>query len=463
LVVSLSLSGSLSSCTGATDEQLPPDVADPAATHTPSGAVARYRGALALLPGTADSLLTLTGILTDELAALPTAVGVSRGYTALDSRQPSTSFDGLYAQLHHLRGEAQEARGFLRAYAPDSSAALAGHLYALEGWAELSLADVFCSGIPLSTVNFSGDYTLAAGSTTQAVYEHAIRLLDSAVALSADSGLRLQPFAAVVRGRALLALGRYAEAAAAVAGVLDAYTYQVTYTPANFHLLQSFAANYPTVTGTPSAANGEGGTGLDYRTSGDPRTPSTALGSDQLGNTMYFPDKYPTSGAVTLTLASGIEARLIEAEAALQANPEDGQWLARLNALRTDGTFEVDTQVVAVDETVTPPDTTFAYDTLWHAGSGGVAGLDTLADPGTADGRLDLLFRERAFWLYLTGHRQGDLRRLVREYLRDPEMVYPTGTYPGGPGTYGSAMVAPVPEAEHTLNTKYTGCFNADA
>jgi len=36
-------------------------------------------------------------------------------------------------------------------------------------------------------------------------------------------------------------------------------------------------------------------------------------------------------------LASGVEARLIEAEAALQANPDDGQWLAKLNALRTAG------------------------------------------------------------------------------------------------------------------------------
>jgi hypothetical protein len=111
-------------------------------------------------------------------------------------------------------------------------------------------------------------------------------------------------------------------------------------------------------------------------------------------------------------LASGVEARLIEAEAALQAG-DPATWLATLNALRTDGTFDV--------TPMSPPDT------MWHAGGAAAAGLAPLADPGTAGGRVDLLFRERAFWLYLTGYRQGDLRRLIRQYGRTPDQVYPTG------------------------------------
>jgi len=39
-------------------------------------------------------------------------------------------------------------------------------------------------------------------------------------------------------------------------------------------------------------------------------------------------------------------------------------------------------------------------------------------DPGTQVGREDLLFRERAFWLFATGHRLGDLRRLARPALK---------------------------------------------
>src|SRR4029077_20049777 len=98
-------------------------------------------------------------------ASLPAPRNVGRvPYTNIDSRQDLTmGFEGVYSSLHHLRGQAREARGFLGAYAPDSSPALAGHLYALEGYAEVLLAEVFCSGIPLSTVDFNADYTLAAG------------------------------------------------------------------------------------------------------------------------------------------------------------------------------------------------------------------------------------------------------------------------------------------------------------
>jgi hypothetical protein len=165
-----------------------------------------------------------------------------------------------------------------------------------------------------------------------------------------------------------------------------------------------------------------------------------------------------------------VEARLIEAEAQLQAG--GAAWLATLNALRTDGTYSgADSAVVSVDTTYPPEgeegamqvDTTYHVDTLWNAGSGGVAGLAPLTDPGTPEARVDLVFRERAFWLYLTGHRQGDLRRLIRQYGRDPETVYPTGPYSGGYGTYGSDVDAPVPVQERQTNPRYAGCISRGA
>jgi hypothetical protein len=98
----------------------------------------------------------------------------------------------------------------------------------------------------------------------------------------------------------------------------------------------------------------------------------------------------------------------------------------------------------------------------WRAGAGGVAGLAPLTDPGTAAGRVDLLFRERAFWLYLTAHRQGDLRRLVRVYLRAQSAVYPVGPYAGGSGSFGAEIVAPVPSLEQDRNPMYVGCLQRD-
>ena len=46
-------------------------------------------------------------------------------------------------------------------------------------------------------------------------------------------------------------------------------------------------------------------------------------------------------------------------------------------------------------------------------------GLDPLPTPGNRDAAVDQLFSERAFWLFATGHRLGDMRRLIRQYGRE--------------------------------------------
>src|SRR4029077_8494935 len=120
-------------------------------------------------------------------------------------------------------------------------------------------------------------------------------------------------------------------------------------------------------------------------------------------------------------LADGIEARLIQAEAALHVQ-DTLTWRATLNHLRA---------------------TAFPVP------------LDMLSDPGSDTARVSLTFRERAFWLFLTGHRQGDLRRLVSQYGRAPNTVYPTGVYPGGPGHYGSDVTVPIPAEERTYNSLF--------
>jgi hypothetical protein len=51
-----------------------------------------------------------------------------------------------------------------------------------------------------------------------------------------------------------------------------------------------------------------------------------------------------------------------------------------------------------------------------------------------------LLMSERAWWMWGTGHRLGDLRRLVRNYTMNAEDVYPSGDYHKG-AFYGSDVV----------------------
>jgi hypothetical protein len=71
------------------------------------------------------------------------------------------------------------------------------------------------------------------------------------------------------------------------------------------------------------------------------------------------------------------------------------------------------------------------------------------------------MFRERAFWLFGTGHRLGDLRRLVRQYGRGSETVFPTGNYFKG-GLYGTDVNIPVPFEERN-NPNFTGCLDRGA
>jgi starch-binding outer membrane protein, SusD/RagB family len=71
---------------------------------------------------------------------------------------------------------------------------------------------------------------------------------------------------------------------------------------------------------------------------------------------------------------------------------------------------------------------------------------------GTA-AQVDQLFKERAYWLYLTSHRLGDLRRLIRQYGRTATSVFPSGPYFKG-GQYGTDVNSPVPQQEQN-NPKY--------
>lgn len=438
----------LTGCHDLLNPPLPAGTGDPSTFKNEAGALARYRETLNTAAAAFVKYAVESGEFTDELerdAQGRVAGRVNRIDERIlpEQRVQIVDFNEQivsYGELHAVRGDAQEALGALAKYAPAQPPALSAEMYALEGYAELELAEFYCSGVPLSTLDFEGDFTYHAGSPTTEVYEHAIALLDTARTLGADDA-RIVSLASVGTARALLELGQFPEAAQAAAGVPDGFRYQflVDWRGA---ALNGGAREISPLEGM-TVADREGRNGLDYVSSADPRSRTHV--AVLFNEPVNVPDAYVD--VAPFTLASGTEARLIEAEAALQAN--DAAWLEKLNALRTDGTF--DTQPDPTDATRT--------DTLWHAGTGGVAGLAPLADPGTPDGRVDLLFRERALWLFITGHRQGDLRRLLRQYARQQSDVYPTGLYVGGLGVYGSDITAPIPPAERA-NPRFTGCFN---
>ena len=115
--------------------------------------------------------------------------------------------------------------------------------------------------------------------------------------------------ASVGRGRALLDLGQFADAAAAVAAVPTEFQYVTEHAESPLRL-QNAIWSY-SVGWLWSVSDEEGGTGLPYRTAEDPRVPYQDEESSGLdGTTPQFTLlKYPDASA-SVVLADGIEARL---------------------------------------------------------------------------------------------------------------------------------------------------------
>jgi len=136
-------------------------------------------------------------------------------------------------------------------------------------------------------------------------------------------------------------------------------------------------------------------------------------------------------------VASGIDARLIEAEAKLRAGDIPGM-MTILNALRASP------QVIGIFQ---------------------VPAMTPLAPPVDQTSATDLFFREKALWQFGRGFRMDDLRRLVRQYGRSQDQVFPTGNFTrnGTPsGQFGTQVAFPVPDYERT-NPNFNGCLDTKA
>src|SRR5690606_5921172 len=154
------------------------------------------------------------------------------------------------------------------------------------------------------------------------------------------------------------------DAAAAVADVPTTFTYMnyhsttIANSTGTPNITSSLSASTPHATHNKgTVADREAGTELPLRTIGEPRalSPEVRLPGHTSGDeAVYKPARWTVKGGDTpIIMASGVEARLIEAEAALAAG--DPKWLTILNSLRTSGQF-----------TTTPdPDNPGVVDTTW--------------------------------------------------------------------------------------------------
>jgi hypothetical protein len=367
-----------------------------------------------------NALVVAQGMFTDEYVnseTFPDRLEIDRRNIDRSDNQ-MTLF--VYGGLHVARTSARDAASLIEQEDPDNASLT--RMRSLEGYTEIFLGETFCSGVPESSFD-GNDIVFGQPRPTAAVFQAAIDAFDKALAANPSSNL-----AKVGKARALLNIGRYADAAAAVSSVPTSFVELVRHsstTPAQNNGLWSLSTN-----GRVSVANHDGGTGIPFRSLDDPRVPwvdTDGTGFD--GSTPLYLQLLSPEIDSDVPYATGIEARLIEAEAALDAGDRPA-FFAKHNAARA------------------------------------TLGLSDLVDSGqTTDELVDLHFRERALWFHSTAHRLGDLRRLVRQYDRTPVTAFPSGAYFKG-GSYGSDLNFPIPvEEDNNPNTQplTQGCLDRNA
>jgi hypothetical protein len=418
-----------------------PDILNPGAFSTPDGATPLRIGVIAdftvAFDGGTDSFVTISGNMADELLASDTFDG-RLTINARRSVETNSEMEAVYRNMQRARTGAARAIGILATTAP-TPLANRGELYMMLAYSELFFGEGWCSGVPFSSEDGTTT-TFGKPLKTDEMFTLANAHFDSALAL-AETNSRVLNGSKIGKARALMNLGKFAEAAAAVSGV-----------PTNFILNTSHSANSAADgawSGSTSGASRyrlvsvEGKNGLPFlgqTTAQDGRIPwstSTRAGFSSQFTNQPNETKYGqyTDGVVT----TGVAARLTELEAQLQAGTQAARdaVYAGLNSLRTTGAPIGGASTANV---TVPAMTTGA--------------------PTTQDAAIDLLYKERAYWLWLTGNRLGDMRRLVRIYKRGVESVFPTGALTSPlEGTYGTSTTVSVPFSERN-NPNFTGCLD---
>ena len=380
-----------------------------------------YSGAGDLSNGGHEGMINMSALLTDEFLHAETFP--DRQSVDVRSIAPGNgSVKGVFFDLAQARALADLTSGRYNTF--DQGVEGHAEVLSLSGYAYLLFAEQFCSGVPFSTLTDDG-VDFGQPQSRAEILAIALAKFDSALTFALDNeNEELASLARVGRGRVLLNQGNFTQAAAAVTGVPTGFSYVIEGSD-NSTRQNDGVWNYTVNFFGFSVPEREGTNGMPWRSANDSRVQwvnSGDVGFD--GETPFFiQQKYPDIDS-DVVLASGTEARLIEAEAALQVG-NSGTAFQILNTLRQS------------------------------------QGLSALATPGTATARVDALFRERAFWLYLTGHRLGDLRRLIRQYGRSESTVFPVGDYHKG-GEYGSDVNFPVSSDERN-NPNFESCLDRNA
>ncbi len=396
-----------------------------------------------------ESTWLFGGLLVDEWATASTFVQNDQADTRSIGSENGTVTSAFRA-LHRVRTSVNQTIPLMETFRPTETRQRS-ELYLARAFAEMQLAMDFCNGIPLSNAaTADGSIEYSGPLMVDSVFKLAVITADSGIALATGTdtaSVAVLNALRVIKARSLMAIGGAANynAAAAIAATVPAtFAYNHTYSVNVFDngiwgqprsnrrylvgdSVEGNARNIRVFNAIPFFSSGDNRIRASFTISGTDTTKSQDGTTNSRITELY---QRTTPAAV----ANHIDARLIQAEVDLFNNGTN--WLTILNNLRATA------QTIGSFTTVP-------------------ASLPPLVDPGTAAARQDLLFREMAYWQFSRGHRLGNVRRLVRQYNRAANTVYPVGDHYRG-GTYGTDLTLPVPQQEQN-NPQWTGCLNTNA
>ena len=438
-------------CNSVKDELLDapdPDIINPGDIQSPEGADALRVGAftrLRLITAGSESAWLYGGLLTDEWKSSDTFS--QRNETDQRGIQlNNANIQTMYRDIPRAWNSAHEAIALLQKFPPKYTNANWGvaQMYFVMGFAELTIAENFCNGTPISDAS-TGTLTYGDPMTNAQVLALAVVHLDSAINLTrtfttdtASQNVLME--ATVAKGRAQIDLGQFTEAAATVAAVPTSFRFNGTFSlTGGNNQIWSLATSAKRYTVSDSFdATGVIKNAIPFASAGDPRVPvqGSTLGTSAAGK------GFDTNTNLVIQLlwgrtdptpiVSGVDARLIEAEERLRAND-----------------FQKMTDIL---------DTLRRNPQMLGASNRNSPVMALLAVPPDAASARDLFFREKAFWQFSRGFRLNDMRRQLRQYGRTQDQVFPIGNFFKN-GTYGADVNMPV-TTDELNNPKFHGCLD---
>ena len=324
-------------------------------------------------------------------------------------------------------------------------------LKANEGFTLLFLAENYCNGLPLWDGKDETNVETVTLSTTE-LYAAAVIQFDSALTLIGTADPQIRRLALVGKARTIVDQAKaggqaasYAAAAALVGEVPTGYVFNAAYSASSQGMengLYDWGFNTPNW----GASNAEGCERRELRPG------EGSARQHRSGENGRLSGRYALQHLQPLQ-----QARRTRGTRHRHRSPSHRGGVStcfrerrRLACNAQSSPFDAPAVRHGDDERRRPRPKTYPDDNVLRAG------LAPLADPGTPESRISLHFRERGFWLYLTAHRLGDFRRLIRQYGRNAEAVFPTGAYFKG-GAYGTDVVLP-PNNTETNNPNWKIC-----